>query len=213
MNKTKSKVVAAANRPKNQQGRSAATREKLLDAAYNILRDFGHADLRSAKVSLEAGVSRGGLLHHYATKELLIAAVFERTVERMYEASLQQINSAPDDALLPAIVADARSRFLGCSYRIMLDILIASGKEKPLIDVRKALAERYQVTARERWMHRLISTGVEEKTADQVTRLLWNMVKGLAVRNLVHTDQAYCDSIIELGLNLASRQCTKSSTG
>ena len=95
----------------NQDERSAATRKKLMDGAYQILRRLGHAGLRSANIAEESGVSRGGLLHHYASKELLIAAVCERIFNEMEEESWQRISETSDENILSAIVKDARDRF------------------------------------------------------------------------------------------------------
>ena len=82
----------------NQMRRSASTKDKILDATYDILRDVGHAGLRSANVCDVSGVSRGGLLHHYPTKEILVAAVYARIVTRLEEASRQKIEEADEAA-------------------------------------------------------------------------------------------------------------------
>lgn len=191
----------------SQDERSAVTRNKLLDATFRILEELGHAGLRSANISTESGVSRGGLLHHYATKELLVAALLERMLERMEEESWNRIKSVPDDAVLPALVDDARSRFFGSSFKVQLDILVASGSEKPIVNVLKSLTGGDQVLARDGWALRLESTGVERKTARQTTSFLWNLVKGLGLRNLVNPDYKLDDRAIALALDLAHRRC------
>lgn len=187
--------------------RSTETREKLLDAAYCILLDLGHAGLRSANISRESGVSRGGLLHHYASKELLIAAVYERIVNRMEDESWERIAEARDDELLSAIVADAQQRFFNPAFKVMLDILVASGKEEPVTKTLEALAQRERSHARDGWAARVAATGIERATAAQVTSFLWNMVKGLGVRGLVHHDNEHDDRVIALTLELAHRRC------
>ncbi|WP_335986681.1 TetR/AcrR family transcriptional regulator [Spongiibacter tropicus] len=190
----------------NQMRRSASTKDKILDATYDILRDVGHAGLRSANVCDVSGVSRGGLLHHYPTKEILVAAVYARIVTRLEEASRQKIEEADEANLLSAIVEDAQSRFLADSYKVLLDILIASADEKPLADVRKALAKGFQPPVVEAWAQRLAATGVAVDAAEEITLFLWNMVKGLAVRGLVQREDALNEKVISLGLELANKQ-------
>ena len=202
MNKATSRNVTKATQ-------SAMTRDRLLDAAYRILRDQGHAGLRSANVSSESGVSRGGMLHHYPTKELLVAAVYERIVDTMEEESWKRIRASSEDEVLSAIVKDAQSRFVDDAYKITLDILIASSKEKPLAKARKNLAARHQPTAREGWAQRLAATGVDAETAGLVTGFLWDLVKGIALRNTVHKDEALNKRIIKLGLKLARDRCAE----
>ncbi len=210
MNETITPVARPDLGSEEQESRSAATREKLLGAAYQILSESRHAGLRSANVSTLSGVSRGGLLHHFPTKEDLVAATYERIVLQMERASWERIETAPDDGLLEAIVEDARARFFSDSYKVMLDILVASAKEKPLADTRKALAERLQPTTRQGWAQRLAATGISADMARHVTVFLWNMVRGLAVRAVVEGNEELSGRVIALGLQLAQRRCDAS---
>ncbi|WP_288480355.1 TetR family transcriptional regulator [uncultured Deinococcus sp.] len=56
------------------------TRAALLAAARQVLRRQG-ATLSLDAVAREAGISKGGLLHHYPTKERLLAALAQALVE------------------------------------------------------------------------------------------------------------------------------------
>ena len=191
----------------NQDERSAATRKKLMDGAYQILRRLGHAGLRSANIAEESGVSRGGLLHHYASKELLIAAVCERIFNEMEEESWQRISETSDENILSAIVKDARDRFFDESCIVLLDILVASRDEAPVADVRGKFADRDRSLARDAWANRLAATGVDRRTARLVTGFLWNAVKGMAIRTLVREDKEHEERAIALALQLSEQQC------
>lgn len=62
--------------PRTQQQRRADTRARLLAATIDCLVEHGYAGTTTQRVQDRAGVSRGALLHHFATKEaLLVAAV------------------------------------------------------------------------------------------------------------------------------------------
>lgn len=63
-----------------QATKSAKTRSALLDAAADVVRTEGVSNLTLERVAESAGVSKGGLLYHYATKQDLIAAMLERTL-------------------------------------------------------------------------------------------------------------------------------------
>jgi AcrR family transcriptional regulator len=59
-----------------QQLRSAATRERLLEAAVECLLDVGYARTTSTLVGTRAGLARGTQLHHFPTTQaLLVSAV------------------------------------------------------------------------------------------------------------------------------------------
>jgi len=76
-----------------QASKSANTQAKLLDAAADVVRDDGVANLTLDRVAEAAGVSKGGLLYHYPTKQALVAAMLERTLGRADE----QLNELADE--------------------------------------------------------------------------------------------------------------------
>lgn len=66
--------------------------DALLDAAELIVRRDGSAKLTLDAVAAEAGVSKGGLLYHFPTKEALISAMVERMLESFDEAHQSAMN-------------------------------------------------------------------------------------------------------------------------
>lgn len=56
-------------------------REALLDAAESVLFEHGTQALTLAAVADRAGVSKGGLLYHFPTKEALVKAMVARVIE------------------------------------------------------------------------------------------------------------------------------------
>lgn len=57
---------------------AAQTCPRLLDVAAQTLRDQGMAGLTLDAVAKEAGVGKGGLLHHFPSKDALVEAVLRR---------------------------------------------------------------------------------------------------------------------------------------
>jgi AcrR family transcriptional regulator len=60
---------------------SIMKREALLDAAECVLFEHGTQALTLAAVAERAGVSKGGLLYHFPTKEALIKGLVARVIE------------------------------------------------------------------------------------------------------------------------------------
>ena len=81
------------DRPAPQQARAAKTRLKLLDAAATVVRRDGIPAMTLARVAEEAGVSKGGLLHHFGSKEELLAGLLEQTLADA-DASLNEMTDA-----------------------------------------------------------------------------------------------------------------------
>lgn len=64
------------------------TRDKIIDAAMSIVRDQGVAKLTLDEAARCAGLSKGGVLYHFKTKDDLIRGVVEHLINRC--DSLQQ---------------------------------------------------------------------------------------------------------------------------
>jgi AcrR family transcriptional regulator len=61
-----------------KQATAAQTRRRLIEATQQALRRHGLGGLTLDRVAHEAGVSKGGLLHHFASKDALIEAVLRQ---------------------------------------------------------------------------------------------------------------------------------------
>lgn len=61
---------------RRQEDRSQATRLRLMDATIACLEELGHAGTSISAICARAGLSRGALLHHFPTKNHLLAAAF-----------------------------------------------------------------------------------------------------------------------------------------
>jgi AcrR family transcriptional regulator len=64
------------------------TRNRLLEAALDTIREYGYSGLTLDAVARNAGVSKGGLLHHFRSKEVLIEAILRHLFEE-FEARVQ----------------------------------------------------------------------------------------------------------------------------
>jgi len=70
------------------------TREKLLDAALSLILERG-SDFTLEAVAASASISKGGLLHHFASKQKLVLEVVLRQYARFYELLEQELSKQP----------------------------------------------------------------------------------------------------------------------
>jgi len=76
--------------------RADATRERIVGAARELVVEHGYDGVSTGQVLERAGVSRGGLYHHFSGKDDLMAAVLE-AVERDFTLRLAAaVADAPD---------------------------------------------------------------------------------------------------------------------
>lgn len=71
-----------------QQRKSAQTRVAILEAAIDCLETYGYANTTTQLIAETAGISRGAMLHHYATKQDLIAALIDYAFFKRLENSI-----------------------------------------------------------------------------------------------------------------------------
>ena len=88
-------AVTTTTPRRTQAQRSAATREALLDATLACLVEDGYARTTTIRVSERAGLSRGAHLHHFRTRNALVAAAIGRLAERRSEELLAAAENLP----------------------------------------------------------------------------------------------------------------------
>lgn len=62
-----------------------STREKIVDAAMEIVRSQGVGRMTLDEAAKVAGVSKGGVLYHFRSKDDLIKAMIQRLIDQMEE--------------------------------------------------------------------------------------------------------------------------------
>jgi AcrR family transcriptional regulator len=78
--------------------RSAAMRERLLDATIGCLVDYGYAGTTVTRVAERAGVTRGAQVHHYRTKDDLVTAAVTHLASQSAEFGWAQVARLADAA-------------------------------------------------------------------------------------------------------------------
>lgn len=104
---------------------AGGTRRRLLDAAAGVVRREGPGALTLEAVAAEAGVSKGGLLYHFATKDDLIEALIEDWLDG-FEAEVAELAADRGWARAYARVAGARSAAQR-AMDVALVVAVASG--------------------------------------------------------------------------------------
>jgi AcrR family transcriptional regulator len=87
----------APDGPNWQQRKSSETRVAILDAAVDCLAQYGYARTTTQLIAKIAKVSRGAMLHHYTTKQDLIAAVIEYAFYRHMESFSKAIRALSEE--------------------------------------------------------------------------------------------------------------------
>jgi AcrR family transcriptional regulator len=188
---------------RTQDERREETRERLLSAAVDVLNSKGYANFRFADVSAVSGVSRGGMTHHYPSKDALVAAVLEYVFERLQQRTKTKLGTVRDSvSALSAIVDSGADFFFAPDFPIYLDLVLAAQHGGSLPRTVRALAQRQSLSIEQTWTSSLVEQGIDEGTARDVVGLLWSLLRGLAVKAIGAVDTGNRERIISFALTI-----------
>lgn len=81
---------------RTQAQRSAAMRERLLDATVECLVSYGYAGTTTPRIAELAGVTRGAQIHHFKSKEDLVVAAIEHLAQQRAQAAIRELGRLKD---------------------------------------------------------------------------------------------------------------------
>lgn len=141
--------------------RPPRARQKVLDAAERVLLTRSADTFTLDAVAIEAGVSKGGLIYHFPSKEALLESLVARAVAEV------------DDALAEATVSDVPGAFT----RAYLDLSVPPDPRVPIAAPTAALVAAVALDPRllaplraayVRWQARLEADGLDPAAATAV---------------------------------------------
>jgi AcrR family transcriptional regulator len=199
-------LARAANNLRTEQ--KEATRELILEAATELLAKHGYAALRVAAVAKEAGVSLGGQLHHFPTKDSLVIAVLERLSARVLKFAERDAarNGTRGDPLL--LIAESATRFYSApEFLIYLDIFLSVRRHTLLGDKAISLLTSQRVATERLWLRHLTERGLTDKDALSIIRALWGLCRGLAISSARDRDGSNSREPLDLVVRAVRQFC------
>nr|WP_255520255.1 TetR/AcrR family transcriptional regulator [Ramlibacter aurantiacus] len=153
-----------------------------MGAATRLLAEHGYAALRVAAVAKEAGVSLGGQLHHFPSKDSLVVAVLERLCARALDLAVQEASRtrAQDDPF-ESIAASAQRFFAAPEFLVYLDIFLSVRRHTLVGDTAIRLLHAQRVATEALWLPHFTSRGMAAERATLVIRSIWALARGLAI--------------------------------
>jgi AcrR family transcriptional regulator len=136
-----------------KQSASAQTRERLIQTAIQTLRAQGLSGLTLDTVAREAKVSKGGLLHHFPSKDALAEAILRWLMDD-FSARVQACYDAEDEGAGRWLRAYVRASFAEDTLPLEVLMLLMSG-----LTQNAAIMSIIQQDA-EQWRVRLITDGI-----------------------------------------------------
>lgn len=97
------------------QARSLVTIDKVLDAAEAVLARDGIGSLTMDAVARAAGISKGGVLHHFRSKDALVSSLARRKLKRLQDGvdAAQEARAGDPQAVLRGMIDYAAATYCG----------------------------------------------------------------------------------------------------
>lgn len=156
----------------SENGGTLSVRDRLLDAAEQVVARDGAGNMTLEAVAREASVSKGGLLYHFPSKAALVIAIVERLANRCEQEQSAAMASDPEPAgaFTRAYLTTRAKPPDPQKEPVHTAVLAAFGTDPHYLDpIRKRLAE---------WQARLECDGIDPTTASIVRLAMDGLVLG-----------------------------------
>ena len=187
-----------------QDQRSAATKDKLARAAFEVIRDVGYAGFRTAAVAKAAGVSQGGQLHHFPTKDdvALAAVEYGNAIARQKTVANLARFGAGDDPI-EAVIGDSMDYYFSGAFDVAVDVVKGGSQNAEL---RRDIADSsraFRDFAERGWLEKLVERGWSVADAHDVIDLSTSLVRGFAIRKWIHRDSGQYKRLLDRWVDIA----------
>ncbi len=138
-------------------------KELLLDAAEEILASQSYEELSLDNIAKVSGLSKGGLLYHFPTKEAVLKALVERLIQNFDDEGERQLEKGSMDFKSMLIAVNANPKMLSSARGLMAAVSYNRDLVEPLKKAYarwdKAIFAQFS-DSREAWRFRLFSDGL-----------------------------------------------------
>jgi AcrR family transcriptional regulator len=163
-----------------QAERREATRGTILEVASRLFAEAGFAAVTVDEIAASAGLAKGAVYHHFASKEALFEAVFERVAGDLQEQVHDAARASPDR--LKALVAGSRAYFEACARPPFDRIILKDGPAVLGWDRWRELDERYFLSVLPMSLEAAMAAGLIRRQPTQpLARLLAGALTEAAV--------------------------------
>lgn len=198
---------------RTQTERSEHTRQRLVQAVLKSLQAYGYAGTTISQIVEIAQVSRGALLHHFATKAELIEAAAQQLVKTIYKQfnqAVQQLspskNSLEDFIFTAWQVITAQPESIAFS-----ELLLESQRDQKLADILQKLWTNIYLSLEEFVGSHLKPVSKNDNVKQLMVLTQW-MLRGIASDKHLISDQGLIDHYIKLWSTLLSQHIHMSVT-
>lgn len=206
------------NRPllkpaRTQEERTAATRDRLVDATLDLLLAKGYAATTAVDIAARAGLTRGALAHHFAGKDELVVEAFDRhltlvTADIRTYAGLVRGGSLSLDDFIDRVWTIMSGKF----FMLTLEEITAARHNDFL---RKQLMKRTHVFHEQLdglWRYFFAETGLDDREVEIMLNATLCLLRGMGVQTVLRDDPVYYRRLLRFWKAILAEQIQAART-
>ncbi|MFK7888811.1 MAG: TetR/AcrR family transcriptional regulator [Gammaproteobacteria bacterium] len=181
-----------------QAHKSSNTRQQILDAAVHCIVNIGYARTTTMMIAQQAGLSRGATLHHFPSRNDIIAATVEYLFEKRTRAFVNSSRSLPsnEDRVRLAV----RAYWAHANHPLFLAFIELSVAARHDDELRKIL-EPAQNKFDKEWYATAQQQFPEWQTDGEAFNLALTLsqtlIEGIAISHLMHPRENNEETLLE----------------
>ncbi len=194
----KGRKMSTATGRKSQAERSARMQERILTATLDCIHNYGFQNVSTNVVVRHAKISRGALLHHFPTKESLIAASVELLLEEEIALVREKAGAYHNHELtIDDFVDFLWERFSGRLFMITIDFLSSARTDPALREAILPHSLGFHKSLNEIWSQFFAIKGSQPAEIELLLNTTLCLMRGMGVQTIVRSDSQYFDSITD----------------
>lgn len=203
-------ALSPPSQRRTQADRTRVTREKLMQAAIDVLLEQGYSRLTTKEVARVAGVSNGALMHHFTSKaELVVAAtamVYDEAIVRGQRVA-QTVDA--DRKPIEGYLSDCMSVYFDWPFIAAIETIMVARTDPQLMEQILPVMERYRATCDEIWLKVFKRAGLSTARAKLLLNLTLNLVRGMALNRLWRHDDRNYHAYLKEWVAIAAREIAR----
>jgi AcrR family transcriptional regulator len=190
--------MAKSTPRRTQSQRSASTKSRLLEAAFECVLELGYAGTSTVEICRRSGVSRGAMLHQYPSKEGLVVATVEFVLaRRLAEFRAAYAGLSPRAGSETGAVDLLWRIFSGPTFYVWLELIVAARTRPTLHAATLRVAKEFSRTVREIHRDLFVSTDEDAPERQLNTKIVFAFLTGLAVDRII-PDEVEASALVEV---------------
>lgn len=177
---------------RTQEERTAATRARLVEATLDLLLSKGYAGTTIVDIAAHAGLTRGAVAHHFASKDELVVEAFDRHLTLVTEDIRTYAGLVRDGTLsLDDFIDRVWIIFSGRFFMLTLEEVTAARHNDYLRVRLVARTREFHQSLDAIWRQFFAETGLNPLEIEVMLNATLCLLRGMGVQTVLRDDPVY----------------------